>query len=148
MFGWSAPQTTYGLLVKGKDVVGNEAIGELQQISTSADTRPPLISDLRVEGEIIGSGEEATAQLVVSYDTDSQPLRLSLAKVVGATYSQKLRKTALNQSSFNCNFRTTASQGFTTFEQFLEMNLVTKHNRSTKLWSPQMPQPTPRFSNL
>ncbi|MCA9373123.1 hypothetical protein KC921_03450, partial [Candidatus Woesebacteria bacterium] len=87
------PQTTYGLLVKGKDVVGNEAIGELQQISTSADTRPPLISDLRVEGEIIGSGEEATAQLVVSYDTDEPATsQIEFGEGSGATYSQKTQE--------------------------------------------------------
>lgn len=87
------PQTTYGLLVKGKDVVGNEAVGELQQVSTSADTRPPLISDLRVEGEIIGSGEEATAQLVVSYDTDEPATsQVEFGEGSGATYSQKTQE--------------------------------------------------------
>ena len=35
--------------IKGKDAAGNEAIGELQQVSTSSDTRSPLINNLKVD---------------------------------------------------------------------------------------------------
>jgi len=89
------PQTTYGLIIKGKDAVGNEAAGELQQVSTSADTRPPEIADLKVESEIIGTGEEATAQLVVSYSTDEpSTAQIEYGEGSGTTYSQKTQEDA------------------------------------------------------
>jgi len=87
------PQTNYTILVKGKDAVGNEAIGETQQIATSADTRPPQISDLKVEGEIIGAGEEATAQLVISFNTDEPATaQIEFGEGSGSTYSQKTQE--------------------------------------------------------
>lgn len=87
------PQMTYAILVKGKDAVGNEAAGELQQIATSADSRPPQITDLKVEGEILGSGEEATAQLVVSYNTDEPAsAQIEFGEGSGSTYSQKTQE--------------------------------------------------------
>lgn len=87
------PQMTYAILVKGKDAAGNEAAGELQQIATSADSRPPQITDLKVEGEILGAGEEATAQLVVSYNTDElASAQIEFGEGSGATYSQKTQE--------------------------------------------------------
>lgn len=87
------PQTTYGILVKGKDSVGNEAIGELQQIATSADSRAPQISDLKVEGEILGSGQEATAQLLISFNTDEPATaQIEFGEGSGTTYSQKTQE--------------------------------------------------------
>ena len=89
------PQTTYALLVKGKDAAGNEAIGEVQQVSTAADTRPPQITDLKVEGEILGSGDEATAQLVISYKTDEAATsQIEFGEGSGTTYSQKTQEDA------------------------------------------------------
>ncbi len=87
------PQTTYAVIIKGKDAVGNEAVGELQQIATSADTRPPEISELKVDTEIIGTGEEATAQLVVSYKTDEpSTAQIEFGEGSGSTYSQKTQE--------------------------------------------------------
>ena len=88
-------QTTYGILIKGKDAVGNEAVGEFQQIATSADSRPPQISDLRVEGEILGVGEESTAQLLVSFNTDEPAsAQIEFGEGSGSTYSQKTQEDA------------------------------------------------------
>lgn len=87
------PQTTYAVMIKGKDAAGNEAKGELQQISTSADTRPPQISELQVEGEILGTGEDASAQLVVSYSTDEPAsAQIEFGEGSGSTYSQKTQE--------------------------------------------------------
>jgi hypothetical protein len=87
------PQMTYAILVKGKDSVGNEAVGEVQQVATSADSRPPQISDLKVEGEILGVGEEATAQLVVSFTTDEPAsAQIEFGEGSGTTYSQKTQE--------------------------------------------------------
>lgn len=88
-----APQTTYGALIKGKDVAGNEASSELLQVTTSADTRPPMITDLKVDGEIIGTGDEATAQLIVSYKTDEpSTAQIEFGEGSGSTYSQKTQE--------------------------------------------------------
>ena len=64
------PNTAYTMVVKGRDKVGNEAVASAQTFSTASDTRPPSIANLKVEPVILGVGEEATAQLVVSWDTD------------------------------------------------------------------------------
>jgi len=84
------PETAYSLVIRGLDVAGNEAVSGVQQITTSADTRPPQISDLKAESEIIGTGEEATAQLIVSYKTDEPSTsQVEYGEGTGATYSQK-----------------------------------------------------------
>lgn len=84
------PQTDYSLLIRGQDVAGNEAVSSVQQITTSADTRPPQISELKAESEIIGTGEEATAQLIVSYKTDEPASsQVEYGEGTGSVYSQK-----------------------------------------------------------
>lgn len=88
-----SPQTTYVLIIKGRDSAGNEAVGELQQVTTAIDTRPPQISELKVDGEILGSGSEATAQLVVSFTTDEPATaQVEFGEGSGATYSQKTQE--------------------------------------------------------
>lgn len=64
------PQTDYVVIAKGRDKGGNEAVSEAQKVTTATDTRPPAISNVRVESVVQGVGEEATSQLVVSWDTD------------------------------------------------------------------------------
>ncbi len=60
----------YTLIVKGRDKGGNEAISESQIFTTASDTRPPQISNMNTEMSIQGTGEEARAQLIVSWETD------------------------------------------------------------------------------
>lgn len=87
------PQTTYALIVKGNDAAGNQAVGEIQQVATSADTRAPLISELKVESEIVGTGDESSAQLVVSYETDEpSTAQIEYGEGSGTTYSQKTQE--------------------------------------------------------
>lgn len=62
--------TSYTMIVKGRDKGGNEAISEAITFTTASDTRPPEISNLNTEMTIVGVGEEATAQLIVSWETD------------------------------------------------------------------------------
>ncbi len=64
------PQTDYVIIAKGRDKGGNEAVSDAQKVTTATDTRPPAISNVRVEPVVQGVGEEAVAQLVVSWDTD------------------------------------------------------------------------------
>lgn len=89
------PQTPYSILIRGQDVAGNEAVSGVQQITTSADTRPPQITDLKVESEIIGTGEEAAAQLIVSYKTDEPATsQVEYGEGTGTVYSQKSQQSA------------------------------------------------------
>lgn len=62
--------TEYVVLIKGRDVAGNEAEVSKNELKTSADLRPPLISDLVAEGSVSGVGDQAKAQIIVTWNTD------------------------------------------------------------------------------
>lgn len=85
------PQTPYLLIVKGRDKAGNEASSEAQRFNTASDTRPPAISNLKVEGTIVATADGAqSAQLVVSWDTDEGATsQVEFGEGTGTTYSQK-----------------------------------------------------------
>jgi len=88
-------QTRYALIIKGVDKAGNEAISDTQTVTTSTDTRPPAISKLTVEGGVTqttssSSNQVATAQLIVSWDTDEPGTsQVEFAEGTGTSYSQK-----------------------------------------------------------
>ena len=87
--------TPYTLVVKGRDKGGNEAASEPQKLTTATDTRPALISNLKVEGGIQSSGdsEQALAQLVISWTTDEPTTaQVEYAEGTGTTYSQKTQE--------------------------------------------------------
>ncbi len=88
------PETPYTMVVKGIDKAGNQASSDPQQLTTATDTRPPLISNLRVEGNIVNTSEQvATAQLVVSWDTDEPGTsQVEFGEGTGTTYSQKTQE--------------------------------------------------------
>lgn len=87
------PQTSYSLIIKGKDFAGNQATSQVIDIITAADTRPPQITDLKAEGEILGVGEEATAQLVVSFKTDEPgTAQIEYGEGSGTNYAQKTQE--------------------------------------------------------
>ncbi len=89
-------ETKYSLIVKGRDKAGNEASSDVQTITTSTDTRPPLVSNLKVEGNISKSGGDVvSAQLVVSWDTDEPATsQVEYGEGTGSTYSQKSQQDA------------------------------------------------------
>lgn len=91
------PQTNYILVVKGRDKIGNEASSDTQKITTATDTRPPVISNLKIEGQVIppvgGAGQESSAQLVVSWDTDEPATsQVEFGEGTGDTYAQKTQE--------------------------------------------------------
>lgn len=91
------PQTNYILVVKGRDKIGNEAVSDTQKITTATDTRPPVISNLKIEGQVIppvgGAGQESSAQLVVSWDTDEPSTsQVEFGEGTGDTYAQKTQE--------------------------------------------------------
>ncbi len=91
------PETTYGLIVRGNDVQGNEAISDTHTFTTSTDTRPPEIKGATAKGGIVSSeiqsNRDQSAQLIVSWQTD-EPATSQVFYGEGATttYSQKTQK--------------------------------------------------------
>jgi N-acetylneuraminic acid mutarotase len=87
------PNVSYSIIVSGRDFMGNEAVSENRIFQTAADTRPPKIFDLEVTAEIIGSGQEATAQLVVVYKTDElSTSQIEYGEGTGSLYTQKTQE--------------------------------------------------------
>ena len=90
-------KTTYNLIVKGRDKVGNEADSDIQTFTTATDTRPPGVSNLQIQGENIppvgASGEVQTAQMVVSWDTDKLATsQVEFGEGTGTSYQQKTQQ--------------------------------------------------------
>src|SRR3989339_153790 len=94
------PQTDYVLVVKGRDKAGNEATSDTQRVTTATDTRPPQVSDLRVEGTNVQTSssstqQESTAQLLVSWNTDEPATsQVEFGEGTGANYAQKTQEDA------------------------------------------------------
>lgn len=89
------PQTRYVLIVSGRDIAGNEASSDPNYITTATDTRPPLVSNLKVEGNSVSSsdGGTQTSQLVVSWDTDeAATTQIEYGEGTGSVYSQKTQE--------------------------------------------------------
>ncbi len=83
----------YSINVRGQDFMGNEASSGVINYSTASDTRPPRIFDLEVTSEIIGSGPEATAQLVVAYKTDEPATsQVEYGEGTGTSYAHKTQE--------------------------------------------------------
>ena len=91
------PQTDYYLVVKGRDKIGNEATSDVQKLTTATDTRPPVISELHVEGSNIppvgSTAQQQTAQLIVSWNTDEPATsQVEFGEGTGTSYSQKTQE--------------------------------------------------------
>jgi len=91
------PQTNYILVVKGRDKIGNEAASDTQRVTTATDTRPPQILNVKIEGGVVppvgGAGQESSAQLVVSWDTDEPSTsQVEFGEGTGDTYAQKTQE--------------------------------------------------------
>ncbi len=89
------PETNYVLRVRGRDIIGNEALSDNISFTTATDTRPPQIANLSVEGtsstQLRGDNESAaySVQLVVSWDTDEPSTsQVEYGEGTGSNYSQ------------------------------------------------------------
>ncbi|MFH0773128.1 MAG: hypothetical protein V1922_02350 [bacterium] len=81
--------TDYTIEIKGKDSAGNAAKSETRALKTANDVRPPEIQNLNVESTIIGVGEDARAQIVVSWDTDEPgTTQVEYGQGTGTSYNQ------------------------------------------------------------
>ena len=85
--------TDYVIVVKGKDIAGNSAENSINQFRTSEDLRPPMISDLKIDTTVTGIGEEAKAQILVSWNTDEPATtQVEYGQGTGSDYPNKTQK--------------------------------------------------------
>lgn len=77
-------ETEYTILIKGRDLAGNEAAPETRVVKTAADLRAPAILELTVESTIVGVGEEAKAQIILCWNTD-EPSSTQVEYGIGTT---------------------------------------------------------------
>lgn len=80
--------TEYLIVIKGKDTVGNEATAVSQTVKTAVDFRPPDLLNMNVESTIVGIGDQARAQIIVSWDTDEPATtQVEYAEGTGGVYN-------------------------------------------------------------
>ncbi len=85
-------KTTYNLIVKGVDKMGNQASSYTQTFTTATNTMPPLITGLNVQGEVSQSSS-SNDQLVVSWTTDTPSTsQVEFGVGAGSSYSQKTQE--------------------------------------------------------
>jgi hypothetical protein len=90
-------QTDYQLVASGRDSFGNETTSSSYSFTTPEDTRPPEISNTRLETSIVGTGKEAKAQIIVSWQTD-EPATNQVEYGIGTGGSSYQSKTTQNSS--------------------------------------------------
>ncbi|MEI6462755.1 MAG: LamG-like jellyroll fold domain-containing protein [bacterium] len=88
------PDTTYNLLVKGVDRIGNEARSDVVKFTTATDTRAPSISEVSVEASPSDVTEtvsgKKTTQIIVSWKTDEPATsRVEYGENTGDVYNYK-----------------------------------------------------------
>jgi len=83
----------YTILLKGKDSAGNLAESPPQVVKTALDFRPPDILNLNVESTIVGVGQDAKAQIIVSWDTDEpSTAQVDYAQGTSTNYGQSTQE--------------------------------------------------------
>lgn len=87
------PDTNYVLRVSGRDIIGNEATSDNLRITTAADSRAPMISDLVIESTnsppANSAAQTTSSQLIVSWNTDEPATsQVEFGEGSGDTYSQ------------------------------------------------------------
>lgn len=79
----------YVLTIKGKDRAGNETDSVTQTVKTASDIRAPEIINLNTETTVLGVGENAKAQIIVTWDTDEPATsQVEYGLGTGTTYNQ------------------------------------------------------------
>lgn len=84
------PMLTYDIVVSGVDRSGNEAVSDAYSFTTASDTRPPVISNVNIEGINVGSGANRLSQLAVTWDTDEDAnSQVEFGEGANTSYAQK-----------------------------------------------------------
>lgn len=96
--------TVYELTVTSRDRLGNTVDSPSSSFTTATDSRPPVISNVKLETRLAeGStdiGEDAYAQIVVTWDTDE--LATSQVQYLQGTGNDYTQKTPLDENlTFN-----------------------------------------------
>lgn len=96
-----ADSTDYSFTLSGRDEFGNETKSDLQKLTTSADSRPPKISNVQIETSNVAAGQEDQARIVVSWDTDEDSTsKVEYAQgVSGGEYTQSTQEDSALSSS-------------------------------------------------
>jgi hypothetical protein len=83
----------YIVIVKGKDVGGNEATADVNNFKTSADLRAPEIIDLRADGAVSGVGDQAKASIIINWNTDEpSSAQIEYGEGTGADYPNRTQE--------------------------------------------------------
>lgn len=88
-------QTAYTIIARGIDRYGNEATSDPHTITTAIDTRPPIISNFKVDTSIETrpGSTERVAQVVVSWDTDEPATsQVEFGEGTGSVYTQRTQE--------------------------------------------------------
>jgi hypothetical protein len=92
------PETNYSVVVSGRDKAGNEARSDKLTFTTATDTRPPKVSNLKIESSTTKStagANEKLAQLIVSWTTDEPATsQVEYGEGAGISYPQKTQEDA------------------------------------------------------
>lgn len=98
------PTTVYTIELITRDRFGNEGKSDTYRVVTADDTRPPRVSNLRVEGSVIAPGvggeELPTAQLIVAWDTD-EPATSQVEYAAGTNVAYDQRTFKDNKLTYN-----------------------------------------------
>jgi len=83
--------TEYQFTVSGVDQFGNKALSDLQVLKTTADSRPPSISNIIIETSNVGSGTTNEAKMVISWQTDElSTSQIAYSPGISGTEYQKM----------------------------------------------------------
>ncbi len=92
------PETAYSLVVSGRDKAGNEARSDKQTFTTATDTRPPRITNLKIESSVAKASagtNDKLAQLIVSWTTDEPATsQVEYGEGAGVSYPSKTQEDA------------------------------------------------------
>jgi hypothetical protein len=86
------PNRRYGMIITGRDAIGNQAVSDEYQFTTAADSRPPAISNIKVETRVsnTSTGEQAQTQLIITWDTDEEATsQIEYGEGANGTYTQR-----------------------------------------------------------
>ena len=86
------PNRRYAMIITGRDSIGNQAESDEYQFTTAADSRPPAVTNIKVETRVsnTSSGEQAQTQLIISWDTDEEASsQIEYGEGANGTYTQR-----------------------------------------------------------
>lgn len=97
--------TAYLLIITATDRLGNSVSSTQQNFTTATDSRPPEISNVKVESNVLEAqdvNDEPTAQLIISWDTDEPASGyVEYGEGSGDSYSQRVQEEGNGEADHN-----------------------------------------------